>query len=117
MGLSANFIQAHVAKWEASLAATYRSYRTKWPSRLFHHAPVQNAAAILRRGELLSRIDSEGIRPFDIAGQNVIALRDRAHSFARLYFRPRTPTQYYIEGIKSRKNITITIQIHMPLYW
>jgi hypothetical protein len=36
----------------------------------------------------------------DIAGAVVIQNRDRAHQFARLYFRPRTPTQFHIEGIR-----------------
>ena len=34
----------------------------------------------------------------------MIQNRERAHQFGRLYFRPRTPTQYWIEGIRKPEN-------------
>jgi hypothetical protein len=100
MGLSPGFISAHIAEWEKRLSIPFQEYRAKWPSRLFHHAALENAALILRSGRLLSRLDSEGVRAVDIAPTGLIDHRTRAHQFARLYFRPRTPTQYHIEGIR-----------------
>ena len=100
MSLSRAYLDRHIAAWEARLQGGGFSYRDKWPSRLFHHAPVENAVEILRRGELLSRAQSAGVRLLDIAGQDVINLRHDAHDFSRLYFRPRTPTQFHIEGIR-----------------
>jgi len=100
MGLSAGFINAHIAAWEARLNTPFQTYRAQWPSRLFHHAPVENAALILKHGRLLSRIQSEGRRAVDVAPPDLIGSRTRPHEFARLYFRPRTPTQFLIEGIR-----------------
>lgn len=100
MALSAEFIKQHVAHWEQQLAAGYHNYRAQWPSRIFHHAPLENIAQILRSGNLLSRSDSDGVRPVDVADATVLANRTRAHQFCRFYFRPRTPTQFHIEGIR-----------------
>ncbi len=36
----------------------------------------------------------------DIADKAVVASQSQAHDFARLYFRPKSPTQYHIEGIR-----------------
>ena len=100
MGLSSGFKSAHITEWEKRLSTPFQAYRAKWPSRLFHHAALENAALILRSGKLLSRQDSEGVRAVDVAPAALIDHRTRAHQFARLYFRPRTPTQYWIEGIR-----------------
>ncbi len=102
MGLTLRRVERHVQEWEAKLSAFgYLPHRERWPSRLFHHSPIQNAAQILSQGAILSRRDSEPYRKLDVAGSSVIQNRDRAHQFGRLYFRPRTPTQFRIEGIRS----------------
>ncbi|MHC2001575.1 DarT ssDNA thymidine ADP-ribosyltransferase family protein [Methylobacterium sp. CM6241] len=98
--LDASVINEHIAHWEQRLTGGLYSYRCSWPSRLFHHAPINNAVEILKLNCLLSRNDSEGIRRHDIAGQEVIRTRTDAHSYSRLYFRPKTPTQFHIEGIR-----------------
>ncbi|MFT3728748.1 MAG: DarT ssDNA thymidine ADP-ribosyltransferase family protein [Terricaulis sp.] len=101
MGLRREFVDAHIAKWVAQLTHTYfYPHRAKWPPRLFHHTPIENAARILRSGALLSRTASESSRVLDIADPEIVNTRDRAHDFVRLYFRPRTPTQFWIEGIR-----------------
>jgi hypothetical protein len=105
MGITGGRADRHVKEWESKLGATgYLPHRSRWPSRLFHHSPIENAARILGHGYLLSRMDSEGERKFDVAGASVIQNRVKAHQFARLYFRPRTPTQYWIEGIRKPEN-------------
>ncbi|MEX0943642.1 MAG: DarT ssDNA thymidine ADP-ribosyltransferase family protein [Pseudomonadales bacterium] len=62
--------------------------------------------AILARGSLLSRMhaEEEGVVENDIAPQDIIDNRSDAHSRVRLYFRPRTPTQFHIEGIRKPKD-------------
>jgi ssDNA thymidine ADP-ribosyltransferase DarT-like protein len=102
MALSAEFIRAHITRWEQALTSPYHPYRSKWPSRLFHHAPIQNAVKILLDGNLRARNDPQNQRAVDVAAPGVIAARDDAHGFARLYFRPRTPTQWHIEGIRKQ---------------
>jgi hypothetical protein len=49
---------------------------------------------------LLSREQAAGRSPRDIADKTVIAVRVDAHRYARLYFRPKNPTQFHIEGIR-----------------
>lgn len=115
MALSAAFIEAHIAKWEQALTSPWRPYRSKWPSRLFHHAPIQNAAQILLDGNLRSRGDPENQRERDVAAPGVIDARDHAHNSARLYFRPRTPTQYHIEGIRKPGECQYGDDTHAPV--
>jgi hypothetical protein len=102
MGLRASAIKAHIEHWSGELAHGDYNFRANWPAYLYRHEPVENAAKILRDGVLLSRSLSSGIRPRDIAGSEVISADDRAHGFARLYFRPRNPTQYHVEGVRKR---------------
>jgi hypothetical protein len=100
MGITRTRAQRHIEEWERKLTGPAYAHRRRWPGRLFHHTPIENAASILNDGVLLSRNDSHEKRKLDIAGAVVIQNRDRAHQFARLYFRPRTPTQFHIEGIR-----------------
>jgi hypothetical protein len=101
MALSAEFIDRHIAQWE-DWCRRQQAYlhRVRWPSRLFHHSPIENAATILTSGVLRSRADPENCRPLDVAGAGVIEAREDAHNSVRFYFRPRTPTQFHIEGIR-----------------
>jgi hypothetical protein len=91
MALSAPFIEAHIQKWETALTSPWYPYRSKWPGRLFHHAPIENAVKILLDGNLRSRDDPENQREKDVAAAGVISARSHAHNSARLYFRPRCP--------------------------
>jgi hypothetical protein len=115
MALSAAFIEAHITKWEQTLTSTWRPYRSKWPSRLFHHAPIQNTVQILFDGNLRSRNDPQNQRQRDVAAPGVIDARDHAHDSARLYFRPRTPTQYHIEGIRKQGECQYGDDTHAPV--
>jgi hypothetical protein len=56
------------------------------PARLFHHALIENAVSILKSGCLLSRSGSNNIRVLDIADQEIVSGRDRAHDFADFIF-------------------------------
>ena len=103
MGLSLAFVDAHIRGWEQKLKGGAYPHREHWPRYLFHHAPLENAVKILTSGRL-SRIHSDQVRGRDVAGFGVIDCSQRAHHFARLYFRPRTPTQYHIEGIRRPGN-------------
>ena len=101
MGISIAKARSHIEQWcETLRTPSGYVYRTKWPKYLFHHASLSNAASILNAGALLSRHDAANLVHDDVAPAEVIARRDDAHEFARLYFRPRTPTQYQVEGIR-----------------
>lgn len=100
MALSAAFVDRHIATWRQKLTSEFYPHRKHWPSHLFHHTPLENALRILQDGCLLSRNDGQDRRVKDVAAQGVIDNRDHAHGHVRLYFRPKTPTQYHIEGIR-----------------
>lgn len=61
---------------------------------------MENAIAILKDGYLRSRNDAANQRPRDVAAPGVIDARAHAHDRVRIYFRPKTPTQWHIEGIR-----------------
>lgn len=99
MGLSLDVVRAHIDYWEHHLSKGNRSYRRHWPARLFRHEPLENAALILKSGVLLSRRDAAGKIVRDIAPTAIIGRRTVAHDKVRLYFRPKSPTQFHMEGI------------------
>lgn len=114
MPLSETEVDAHIAKWEDYYRGKAYSHRAKWPSRLFHHAPLENAVSILRQGHIRARNDPENGLPRDVAGQTIIGLRDHAHPYVRFYFRPRTPTQFYVEGIRKPEDCE-DFGVHAPI--
>lgn len=100
MALRPEFVDAHINDWQNQLSSPFYPHRKHWPTCLFHHAPLENAAAILLDGHLRSRNDASNSQPRDVAAPGVIDARAHAHDRVRLYFRPKTPTQWHIEGIR-----------------
>lgn len=100
MGISNKCYKDHLAKWTQELS----NYRKIWPKYLFRHEPLENAIDIIRSGCLHSRqyAEQNGIIKSDIAPASIISSNYTAHSNVRLYFRPRNPTQYHIEGIRKQ---------------
>ena len=97
-----------------------RTERRWWPQFVFHYTDIRNAVQILQEGYLYSRkhledsaklVVSSG-SPSILAGTD-IAIKD----FVRLYFRPKTPTQYYAEGICSQVTLSKSKfpQAHCPV--
>ncbi len=82
--------------------------RRFWSRWLFRSDHVENAAEILNSGVLLSRAAAERkklIRVDSGSPQYVNQLSASHGNLVRLYFRPRTPTQYANEGIRPRDRI------------
>ena len=75
-----------------------------WPSSLYHVCDRVSAASILSVGHLYcrARCIELGILKHDSASPGIIQQSPHAHTFARLYFRPCTPTQSNMEGIRPR---------------
>lgn len=72
-----------------------------WPKCAFHFTEVSNAATILNEGELLARAQLSDDQFHDGANPEVIRdTRTEAKQYVRLYFGPRTPTQFNTEGIR-----------------
>ena len=79
------------------------SSRSWWPDFVYHFTDVHNAVKILDTNQLLSRgvLETLGHMAIDNASPDVIYNTDnRWKEYVRLYFRPRTPTQYNNEGFR-----------------
>ena len=93
--------------------------RRWWPAQLFHCTDITNVVSILNRDEIMSRslIKSAGLLPIDIAGPDVIADTDAQwQDCVRLYFRPRTPTQYRNEGFRPVGQRSLNSHCPVPIY-
>lgn len=67
-------------------------YRTPY---IYHFTHLFNAIDIIKSRKILSRNKAEGM--FANAAGNLVARRGTAHDYARFYYRPQTPTQFYNE--------------------
>lgn len=77
--------------------------RNWWPYYFYHYSDVTNVVSILRTGMLYSRSEAlnRNLMATDNASEAVIQItNDGIEQMARLYFRPKTPTQYHNEGYK-----------------
>ena len=90
-----------------------------WPRYLFHCTDVQNVVNILESGELLSRAQAQGSGSLrvDIAAPDIIDNTDAEwQDYVRLYFRPRTPTQYRNEGFRPVSRVELRAHCPVPVY-
>jgi hypothetical protein len=92
------------------------SRRAWWPKYFFRFDDIETVANILTMGMLYSRAECtvRGIEHRDAANQDVIRNSSEAHRYVRLYFRPLTPTQFHMEGIKASEQISPTLE-HCPV--
>ncbi|WP_083191332.1 DarT ssDNA thymidine ADP-ribosyltransferase family protein [Salipiger sp. CCB-MM3] len=114
MPISETTADQHISAWTTNLAQPVHPYRNHWPNYLFHHAPLENALNIVRSDSIRSRNDSHLEIPRDVAAGDVLASRDEAKNFVRFYFRPGTPTQYHIEGIRATGECKYGDSTHCP---
>lgn len=74
-----------------------------WPDYLYHFTDIRNAIGIIDKEWIFPRNSavSQNLMRSDNASQSVISVTmDDAKDYARLYFRPLTPTQFHNEGYK-----------------
>jgi len=91
-------IEAHINAWSTRLGNL-----DWWPRYVYHFTDVHNAANILQNGYLYSRTEAtkRGVMKVDNASPDIIHQTHPEHfNYVRLYFRPRTPTQFNNEGIR-----------------
>ncbi len=86
-----------------------------WSGYAFHFTHLENAVSIIQSGKIRSRNLSQ-FR--DSAGASFISTTNsQVKNFARFYFRPKTPTQYYNEGLgKETKNFDLP-QCPVPIFF
>lgn len=74
-----------------------------WPDFVFHFTDIQNVILILSTGKLYSRnqLDAVGLTYLDAASPSIIThSSEHVKDYVRFYFRPLTPTQFHMEGIR-----------------
>ena len=92
--------------------------REWWPDFLFRFDNIDSAAKILNTGKLLCRraAQATGVMGIDCASPGVIAYTaDKWKQYVRLYFRPRTPTQYDSEGFRMRDRYELGAHCPVPV--
>ncbi len=94
--------------------------RKWWPKYLFHFTDIDNAVKIISDGYLQSRatLESKKGMPHDNASKEIISQTDeRYKNKVRLYFRPKTPTQYRNEGFRAKQDLKLNANCPVPVYF
>jgi hypothetical protein len=74
-----------------------KKQRSNWAGYVYHFTHLTNAFEIIKNRQIASRnLALKGAKFSDAAG-SVVNRRHDAHDYARFYFRPQTPTQFYNE--------------------
>ena len=110
-------IQDYMRGLAASLSL--EGSRRWWTQWLFRSDHVENTAAILNSGKLLSREAAESPHLIVKDSGNPALIRQltpEQRRYVRLYFRPRTPTQYANEGIRPKDKIEYEAHMPVPVY-
>jgi hypothetical protein len=108
-------IEQHIRNWSNRLGNL-----GWWPRFVYHFTDVQNAARIITDGVLYCRSEVEelGRMAVDNASPDIIAHTKKKHkNFVRLYFRPKTPTQFNNEGIRPRADRKLGSHCPVPVYF
>lgn len=95
-------------------------YQRWWPDHLFHFTDILNAVKILSDGMLLSRSNLKEKEELitDIASKKVIGYTSsKWKDYVRLYFRPRTPTQYRSEGFRPLNQRELESHCPVPIFF
>ena len=93
--------------------------RQWWPNCLFHCTDITNVVSILHQGEIVSRsqIAITAKESADIASPEIIARTDpKWQDYVRLYFRPKTPTQFHNEGFRPIGQRSRNSHCPVPVY-
>ena len=94
--------------------------RSWWPDFLFHFTDIRNAVSILQKGELLSRKEAiiSNVMLTDNASPEIIDQTDeQSRDYVRLYFRPKTPTQFNNEGFRPINQRSLGSHCPVPIYF
>lgn len=92
--------------------------RKVWPQYIYHFGDIRNIANALKDGALScrARVLRDGDGFVDCADKEVVAQSTWTHDFVRFYFRPRTPTQFYQEGIRPAANRRNDAHCGVPVF-
>ena len=89
-----NSLKANIHK---RFVYSLKKQRSNWAGYVYHFTHLTNALEIIKNRQIASRnLAMKGAKFSDAAG-SVVNRRHDAHDYARFYFRPQTPTQFYNE--------------------
>jgi hypothetical protein len=88
----------HIKDWSHNLARF--PTRANWPLHLFHTCQLEVAVEIIKSGCIKCRGNLEHLI-CDVANQGAVWNNPDAHSYVRLYFRPRNSFHLKTEGVKA----------------
>lgn len=94
--------------------------RQWWLDYAFHFTDVQNAVGILTEEKLLSRGEAVARSLMKVENADREIIHRSAHrtaNFARLYFRPRTPTQWNNEGCRPEGHRPRNAHCPVPIFF
>lgn len=92
--------------------------RSHWTKYAFHFTDIRNAANILAKRAIRCRNSLKDNEFVDGASPRVIAQTDSdVTQYVRLYFRPRTPTQYRSEGIRPTDRLWNGSHCPVPVFF
>ena len=86
-----------------------RTERRWWPKFVFHYTDIRNAVRILQDGKLYSRLQAERLGKLVISSGSPDILSGTSQDIqdsVRFYFRPKTPTQFHVEGVHSAQSLS-----------
>ncbi|TRZ86638.1 DUF4433 domain-containing protein [bacterium] len=92
--------------------------RSWWPDYVFRFDDIENVSQILNSGKILSRreIAKQRLIHKDCASPEVLSsTSDKWKDYVRLYFRPRTPTQYDGEGFRAKQDYKLGAHFPVPI--
>lgn len=98
-----------------------KDQRLTWVPFAHHFTDIMNAVSILKMGRLVSRhyASIHGIMKNDNASPEIIAgTANDVEDLVRLYFRPRTPTQFRNEGFRvAQDRTTLHASCPVPVFF
>ena len=77
--------------------------RIWWPKYFYHFTDIRNALEIIDKGWIYARhkaTESKLMHSDNASPSVILVSSSKIKDYARLYFRPKTPTQYHNEGYK-----------------
>jgi hypothetical protein len=86
-----------------------RTERRVWPGFVYHFTDIVNGVEILKEGCLHSRAQLEAMGKSIVSSASTAVLDKTDPQYqdcVRLYFRPKTPTQFHMEGIRTRDTMS-----------
>ncbi len=108
-------IKDHIEHWSGSLSG-----HSWWPKYVYFFTDLRKAVSILEKDCLLSRDQAESLGYLEVNGASQEIIRqtiEERRKFVRLYYRPRTPTQYRCEGIRPRNDRWQEAHCPVPVFF